>query len=652
MEFSCVGLNQQSAPVQVREKFAVAPAKLAEAGSKLARIDGVKEVVVVSTCNRTEYYTVFEDGKGPDKLLEWLGGDLGVSREEILQLYRREGADAVRHLCRVVGGLDSMVLGETEIFGQVKKAYSAALGAGLTGGVLNRLFQRAFGVGKRLRRETSIQSGATSVGNVAVELAEKIFGHLRNSSVLVLGAGEMSRVTAQSLLSRGAQSIMVSNRSFDRAAALADELGGRAVGFDEWTRELEHIDVVISATGAPHAVLRREQVEPIRRQRRFRPLFLIDIAVPRDIDPAVAELDEVYLYDIDTLEQIAGEARMRRQAQIAACEAIIDEELEKLKLARKLAVNEGQAEKPFRIGTRGSALAIAQAAMTEQMLAVTRPGLVLERKVIKTTGDKRTDVSLKELAAGEDGVDKGVFIKELETALAAGEIDVAVHSLKDVPTELDPAFELAAVLPRAGVADVVVSRCAGGLDGLAAGARIGTSSVRRARQLQWLRPDLVVADIRGNVPTRMGKLAAGEFDAVMLAEAGLRRLGYDLGSVLRVEGADLHVAVLDETEFLPAAGQGAIGLEIRAGDDHAREVARCLNDRDTWLRVRAERAFLALLGAGCHTPVGVRSIFKCGQLELRARVFPDEGGEPRHGMVSGDAGKPEELAQDLMEVLE
>ena len=233
MEFACIGLNQQTAPVEVREKFAVAPPKLSEVGRKISGLEDVREVVVVSTCNRTEYYTVFQNGGDPGTLLDWLRSELGVSREEIVQLYRREGTAAVRHLCRVVGGLDSMVLGETEIFGQVKQAYSAALGAGLTGGVLNRLFQRAFGVGKRLRRETSIQTGATSVGNVAVELAEKIFGHLRSSSVLVLGAGEMSRVTAQSLLSRGAQSIIVSNRSLDRAAALAGELGGRAVGFDE-----------------------------------------------------------------------------------------------------------------------------------------------------------------------------------------------------------------------------------------------------------------------------------------------------------------------------------------------------------------------------------------------------------------------------------
>jgi hydroxymethylbilane synthase len=272
--------------------------------------------------------------------------------------------------------------------------------------------------------------------------------------------------------------------------------------------------------------------------------------------------------------------------------------------------------------------------------------------VIKTTGDRRTDVSLKDLAQAEGGIDKGVFIKELESALAAGEIDVAVHSLKDLPTELDEAFQLAAVLPRAPVADVLVTRGRGGWDALPDGARVGTSSVRRARQMEWLRPGLKAVDIRGNVPTRLKKLAAGEFDAIMLAEAGLRRLGHDLSEPLSVDGADLHVEVLGETEFLPAAGQGAIGLEIRRGDDFAMEMTKMVNDASTWARVRAEREFLLLLGAGCHTPVGVRSALRCGKLKLEARVFPEAGGDPRHGSVEGDADEPENLAAKLFETLE
>ncbi|MGL4400047.1 MAG: glutamyl-tRNA reductase, partial [Luteolibacter sp.] len=246
--------------------------------------------------------------------------------------YRKEKNEAARHLCRVVSGLDSMMLGETEIFGQVKQAYGFALEAGATGSILNKVFQRAFGVGKKVRTETSIQEGSTSVGNVAVDLAEKIFGHLKNSEVMILGAGEMSRITAQSLVSRGARSIFVANRSFDRAQELATEMGGSAVRFDDWQSVLARVDVVISSTGAPHTIVQRADVEKARRARKYRPLFFIDIAVPRDIDPSVGEIEEVYLYDIDTLEQLADEARNRRQLQIEQCERIIEHELMKLNL--------------------------------------------------------------------------------------------------------------------------------------------------------------------------------------------------------------------------------------------------------------------------------------------------------------------------------
>jgi glutamyl-tRNA reductase len=197
---------------------------------------------------------------------------------------------------------------------------------------LNKVFQRAFGIGKRVRTDTRIQEGATSVAGASVELAEKIFGKLAGCRVIVIGAGEMSRQTAQALVSRGASTVFVTNRSYDKAQVLAEEMGGRAVHFDEWQAVLAGVDVVISSTSAPHPVVLPHHIESVRRVRKFRPLFLIDIAVPRDIDPACGEIEEVYLYDIDTLEQLAGEARVRREKQIAECDRIIDEELRKLNL--------------------------------------------------------------------------------------------------------------------------------------------------------------------------------------------------------------------------------------------------------------------------------------------------------------------------------
>lgn len=323
MDLLCVGLNHHTAPVEVRELFAVAPSKLGEAASELCQKTGVPEAVVISTCNRTEMYVV--------------GGQQTIVRlQELLggadHCYHSVKMDAAVHLCRVASGLDSMVLGETEIFGQVKDAYRAAWKAGTTGGVLNRLFQKTFSIGKKVRSETGIQEGATSIGNVAVDLAEKIFGHLKDSEVMILGAGEMSRVTAQSLQSRGARSIFVANRSYDRALDLARLMNGQAVRFDDWQQVLAQVDVVIGSTGAPHTIVQKSDVEAVRRKRKYRPLFFIDIAVPRDIDPAVAEIEEVYLYDIDTLEQIANEARTQRARQIELCEQMIREELQKAAL--------------------------------------------------------------------------------------------------------------------------------------------------------------------------------------------------------------------------------------------------------------------------------------------------------------------------------
>ena len=328
MELACLGLNHKTAPVEVRERFAVGNTKLGEAALELLEMAGVGEGVVVSTCNRTEFYVAAPSAAAAVKLLEAGLAEKVHGHEQ--HFYRYETREAARHLCRVVCGLDSMLLGETEIFGQVKQAYQAAHSAGTTGAVLNRLFQKAFGVGKKVRTQTSIQEGSTSIGNVAVELAEKIFGHLKNSEVMVLGAGEISRLTAQALVSRGAKSVIVANRTHERAVELAAEMAGRAVRFDDWLGVLKDVDVVISSTGAPHTIIHRKEVETVRRARKFRPLFLIDIAMPRDIDPSVGEIEEVYLYDLDALQQLADEARSQRLEQIAGCEKIIEGELDKL----------------------------------------------------------------------------------------------------------------------------------------------------------------------------------------------------------------------------------------------------------------------------------------------------------------------------------
>ena len=301
------------------------------------------------------------------------------------------------------------------------------------------------------------------------------------------------------------------------------------------------------------------------------------------------------------------------------------------------------------IGTRGSALALAQAELTEAALSVAFPGVDLVREVIRTTGDRRTDVALSEVAKVEGVIDKGVFTKELETALADGVIDIAVHSLKDVPTLLDPAFIIAGTLERASVRDVLVSLQPGGLEALPAGAVVGTSSVRRARQLAWLRPDLELRDLRGNVPTRLEKLSVAGYDAILLAEAGLERLGHDLSRPARVGGVALHFTSLAEDFFYPAAGQGAIGFEVRSGDEDAIEMVRAICHHPTFARVTAEREFLRLLEGGCHTPVGVFTRLDGGCISMAARVFPEQGGEPRTGSAEG--ADPLVVAAELFQSL-
>lgn len=330
MKFFCLGLNHQTAPLQLRERLAVPEYRTNEVLGQLLELPGVAEAVVLSTCNRVEVYAAADHpALAGERVLATLSGGTCDS-ETTSHFYLREGEEAIGHLFEVASGIDSMVLGETEIFGQVKKAYELAAAGGSTGPLLNRLFQRSFAVGKRVRSSTGIQRGATSVGSVAVELAERIFGELDQCAVMLLGAGEMSRATARSLLGRGARSIFVSNRSFERAVELAAEMDGVAMRFDDWPRKVAEVDIVIASTAAPHFVVTPDQVLAARKLRRGRPLFLIDISVPRNIDPAVNGIDDIYLYDLDALQVLADEARRQREEQIQSCRHIIREEVARL----------------------------------------------------------------------------------------------------------------------------------------------------------------------------------------------------------------------------------------------------------------------------------------------------------------------------------
>ncbi len=323
MQILCLGLSHHNAPIEVREKFAIPDSAIAATALSLSKVQGVSEAVIISTCNRVELYVaVKEAGPGFEAVTKFLSEVSGDTPST--HFLRLPTAQSIRHLFRVTSGLESMVLGETEILGQAKKAYQAAQEGGATGRNLNKLFQRAFNVAKEVRTRTNITRGSISVGSVAVDLAEKIFGKLSSCHVMILGAGEMSELTAGALKARGVKTIFVANRSYERAAQLAELMNGKAIHFEQWQQEFHDIDILIGSTSAPHHVLTAQQLAPIMRTRRDRPLFCIDLAVPRDIEPAVNDLDGVYLYDIDSLQSIAEESMNVRRQDLTLCEQIIE----------------------------------------------------------------------------------------------------------------------------------------------------------------------------------------------------------------------------------------------------------------------------------------------------------------------------------------
>ena len=324
MNLFVAGLSYKTAPVAVREQLAVPAGRLPCLGCKLKLRANLQEVVIVSTCNRVEIY-----GVGPR-----LGGRANALFQELAgqatdfssHFYLKEGAEAVEHLFSVAGGLDSMVIGETEITGQVKQWYQLAQDARLTGRVTNRLFQTALQTAKEIRTQTGIGRGSTSVGSVAVQLAERIFDqNLSGRTVMIVGAGKMGEACVRHLAKKAAKSVLVVNRSLEKAVHLANEFGGRAVPFEQLSDALKEADIVVSSTGCPHTILNRNALAAIMPQRRNRPLFLVDIAVPRDIDPDVQGLANVYLYNVDHLEALVRENVSLREQELAHCHRIIAE---------------------------------------------------------------------------------------------------------------------------------------------------------------------------------------------------------------------------------------------------------------------------------------------------------------------------------------
>lgn len=328
-ELFLVGLSHHSAPIEVRERVALTGDALKAALCELVQGGGAAEALVVSTCNRVEVL-IHAESDGPARAFFTLRApDAGG------HLYAKRGSEAVRHLFRVAASLDSMVVGEQQILGQVKEAYGVASAAGAAGAFLSRLCNQAFSTAKRVRTETDIGRGITSLSQVAVELVEKIFGDLRGRAILLAGAGKMGALSAKALATLGADRVLVANRSPERGLALAAQVNGAFRSWEELPRLLVEADVVIVSTGADRHVVTRDMVHAAMRARRHRSLCLIDLSVPRNVDPACAELPDVYAYDVDDLEKVVAATREARQGEAARAEALVEAEVQAFAQERK-----------------------------------------------------------------------------------------------------------------------------------------------------------------------------------------------------------------------------------------------------------------------------------------------------------------------------
>jgi glutamyl-tRNA reductase len=328
MNFFVIGVNHKTAPVEVRERFAIPEAQLPDALRQLTGTPGVEEGMIVSTCNRVEI--IARGNNGSCDLRGFMKKFYGFEPAEYDRyLFEHRGKDAVRHLFRVASSLDSMVVGEPQILGQVKEAYAVARAVGTVQSQLDALLTRSFAVAKKVRSETAVASSSVSVASVAVELAQKIFGDLKGKAICLVGAGKMCELAARHLIAHGAGKIYVANRTFERAVALARKFNGEPVSFDKLYETVEKTDIIITSTGAPHTIFRKEHGERFLKIRKNRPMFFIDIAVPRDIDPKLNDLDGIFVYDIDDLQQVVSSHLGDRKREADRAEALVAGEVER-----------------------------------------------------------------------------------------------------------------------------------------------------------------------------------------------------------------------------------------------------------------------------------------------------------------------------------
>ena len=726
MNVILVGMNHKTAPLEIRERLSFSCGDGVRPLEEILSAPAVKEALYLSTCNRVEVLARAEDMEeaiARVKAFILRHGNLDAAElEKCLYVYC--GSDAVRHLFRVTSSLDSMVMGEPQILGQMKEAYRDCVEQKASGIILNKLLHHAFRAAKRVRTETAIANNAVSVSFAAVEMAKKVLGSLDGRTVLLVGAGEMSELAARHLINNGAGKIIVANRTYARAVQVAEEFQGIPVGLDLLEEKLQEADIVISSTGAAGYMITPAMIQAALRRRKNRLLFLIDIAVPRDVDPEVGRIDNVYLFNIDDLQGVVDENLRNRLREAEKAEGIIGDEVlkfaewyntlevvptivslrekvesimraemeksgswlkslgeedrknieilttqiinkilhdpvtglkeesqsngampyvaairklfrlgpEEPRAGRDRTKGERAIGRVLKVGTRGSQLALKQTGIVMEELRKRVSGLTLDVHIIKTTGDRMQDVSLAQIGG------KGAFVKELEEALLERRIDLAIHSMKDVPALLPEGLVIAAMLEREDPRDVLISKGNFKLERIPPRARIGTGSLRRGSQLKNIYMDVEIVPIRGNLDTRIKKIERENLDGIIVAAAGLKRMGWQ----------DRVSQYIPAEIMTPAVGQGALGVEVRKDDD-VKEIVSVLNHETTFIEVSAERAFLAVFGAGCQVPVAAYGKIEKDSITVTGLVASLDGRMLIKDRVRGPVAEAEKMGRILGE---
>ena len=563
MNFIILGTNHVYSPLRVRERLSF-PQKEAEKTLRLIRSrSGLSGAVILSTCNRVELYAQTENRQEGFESLE---NYLCAARDRDLSsfrpyLYRYDNKGAIRHLFAVASGLDSQIPGERQIWEQVRSACDMAGSVRTLTGEMKEIFIRSLRVGNKVRRETKISQGNVSIGSLTRRVITEFLGELGGRKVVIIGTGKMAALVGKYLSRAGVEMVLVSNRNFQKAARLARELGATAVRFSGLSLHLNQADVLISATASPHLIVKAGDLVTTRR-----PLLIVDLAVPRDVEAAAGQLPGITLFDLDDLGRLAEENLNRRRGEAELAGKLVEREMEQL--WKKLLNPDCVVGAPNRIirvkiGTRTSRLALKQVEEIIRALKGLYPEIEIAVVGFKTAGDRDKVTPLARMEK------KDFFTDEIDRALLEKRIDCAVHSAKDLPDPLPEGLIVAALTSSIDRDEVLISRSGLKLNQLPRGARIGTSSIRRKEQVNAIRPDLEVVDLRGNIEERLEKLETGDLDGIIIAAAGLIRLGLEARITQRIPSELIQ----------PHPLQGALAVVVREGDGEMVEIFSELNTR-------------------------------------------------------------------------